>query len=250
MIDRKLEVYFTTGKPLTIQILRPANGRITDDLMAALASAQVAFTIREETFHAGNPQSVAKQIRKYGSVAVIDSLCVVRGGGKEQNASVFNAPAVLEALGSATLPVVAAIGHNDDVTLFQKYADESFHTPTALGHWLQSKYLEVEERLGKTKAMAEENNRLKAQLDILIGRVGVKSAVPEKTMNRTADDRNASSDDVPNGGVKTVEMSMPDDRERSQLIIRQLQKQNARANWFAGMAALTAVCSALGLLMV
>ena len=44
-------------------------------------------------------------------------------------------------------------------------------------------------------------------------------------------------------------MSMPDDRDRSQLIIRQLQNQNARANWLAGIAALTAVCSGLGLLM-
>ena len=169
LVERKLEDYFTIGKPLTIQILRPESGRITDVVTASLTASLAAFVIHEDTFNAGNPESVAAKIRAYGSAADIDFLCVVRGGGKEQIADVFNAPTVLDALGNATLPIIAAIGHHDDVTLFHKYADESFHTPTALGAWLNGKYEEVKERTERVVSVTQENARLKAQIERITG---------------------------------------------------------------------------------
>ena len=167
LVEQKLDDYFIHGRPLVIQILRPETSRITDDVRAALTTSQSAFVIREVRFHAGNPVSVAEKIREYGSAADVDFLCVVRGGGKEQIAEVFNAPIVLDALSCASLSVVAAIGHYDDVTLFHKYADESFHTPTALGAWLNGKYEEAKERTERMLNVSEENARLKEQIERL-----------------------------------------------------------------------------------
>ncbi len=60
----------------------------------------------------------------------IDAVLVTRGGGSKEDLWAFNERAVAEAIHACSLPVVAAIGHETDVTLAELVADERCATPT------------------------------------------------------------------------------------------------------------------------
>ncbi len=62
---------------------------------------------------------------------------IVRGGD-DASLEVWNDPAVVKALLDYEAPFYVALGHTHCITLTTQYADESFHTPTALGSALNS----------------------------------------------------------------------------------------------------------------
>jgi exodeoxyribonuclease VII large subunit len=60
----------------------------------------------------------------------IDAVIVTRGGGSKEDLWCFNDRGVAEAIVQCAVPVVAAIGHETDVTLAELVADERCATPT------------------------------------------------------------------------------------------------------------------------
>jgi len=60
----------------------------------------------------------------------LDAVIVTRGGGSLEDLWAFNEPEVAEAIHNATLPIVAAIGHETDTTISELVADERAATPT------------------------------------------------------------------------------------------------------------------------
>ncbi len=60
----------------------------------------------------------------------IDAILVTRGGGSKEDLWAFNERAVADAIFSSRVPVVAAIGHETDVTIAELVADERCATPT------------------------------------------------------------------------------------------------------------------------
>ncbi|MCA9282039.1 MAG: exodeoxyribonuclease VII large subunit [Phycisphaeraceae bacterium] len=60
----------------------------------------------------------------------VDAVLVTRGGGSMEDLWAFNERAVAEAILKCKVPVVAAIGHETDVTIAELVADERCATPT------------------------------------------------------------------------------------------------------------------------
>lgn len=60
----------------------------------------------------------------------LDAILVTRGGGSMEDLWAFNELVVAEAIHDATIPVVAAVGHETDVTLAELVADVRAATPT------------------------------------------------------------------------------------------------------------------------
>lgn len=100
----------------------------------------------------------------------IDAILVTRGGGSMEDLWAFNEMSVAEAIRNATVPVVAAIGHETDVTLAELVADERAATPTQAAMRL------VPDRL----AMAE-------QLDALVRRLSVSVTQSLRSRRRALD---------------------------------------------------------------
>jgi len=60
----------------------------------------------------------------------IDAIIVTRGGGSMEDLWAFNEKIVAQAIVDASVPVVAAIGHETDTTIAELVADERCATPT------------------------------------------------------------------------------------------------------------------------
>ncbi len=66
----------------------------------------------------------------------IDALVIIRGGGSFESLSAFDNEALVRAIASFPVPVVAGIGHHEDITLAALAADFGVSTPTAAAHLL------------------------------------------------------------------------------------------------------------------
>ncbi len=81
----------------------------------------------------GSAAQVAGAIRWVDSNRVklgVDAMIVTRGGGSIEDLWAFNERIVADAVFGASLPVVAAIGHESDITIIELVADVRAATPT------------------------------------------------------------------------------------------------------------------------
>lgn len=117
---------------------------------------------------------VAEAVRLVSDLAEsldIDAILVTRGGGSMEDLWAFNELVVAEAIHEASVPVVAAIGHETDVTLAELVADLRAATPTqAVMHLLpdldaiaeELSAVQAESKAAVLRLVREERQRLEA----------------------------------------------------------------------------------------
>ena len=109
---------------------------------------------------AGADQEIAEGIAYFNSTDV-DVVIVGRGGGSNEDLSVFNSEIVVRAVASCAKPIVSAVGHGIDFTLCDFAADKRAVTPTEAAEFVT---LDVE----------REKIRLKAYLDRISGNISAR----------------------------------------------------------------------------
>jgi exodeoxyribonuclease VII large subunit len=75
-------------------------------------------------------KTIAQAIRRVAFHGGADVLIVARGGGSQEDLSVFNDEAVARAIAQSPVPVVSAVGHETDVTIADLVADVRAATPS------------------------------------------------------------------------------------------------------------------------
>ncbi len=78
----------------------------------------------------------------------VDAVIVARGGGSNEDLSVFNSEVVVRAISSCKKPLISAIGHGVDYTLADFAADKRAVTPTEAGEFVT---LDVEKEKERVK---------------------------------------------------------------------------------------------------
>jgi len=80
---------------------------------------------------AGAGVEVAAAVRDLNDHGEVEVIIVGRGGGSREDLSAFNEEVVARAIASSTVPVVAAVGHEIDLSIADLVADLRAPTPTA-----------------------------------------------------------------------------------------------------------------------
>ncbi len=99
----------------------------------------------------------------------IEVLVVIRGGGSLESLQGFNNEALVRELVSFPVPVIAGIGHDQDVPLAALAADHMPSTPTAAAHLInrswEEAYAKVSQAAHILVRVGQELRRLRADLD-------------------------------------------------------------------------------------
>ena len=91
----------------------------------------------------------------------IEVLVIIRGGGSLESLQAFNNETLVREIVNFPVPVIAGIGHDQDVPLLALAADYMTSTPTAAAHLINQSW---EEAYSKIRAFANILNRIPAEL--------------------------------------------------------------------------------------
>lgn len=84
-----------------------------------------------------------------------DVLVIIRGGGSLESLQAFNTEALVRSVKNSTIPVLAGIGHERDVSLAALAADVMVSTPTAAAKYLSESWDEARIVLQREKLFLE-----------------------------------------------------------------------------------------------
>lgn len=93
------------------------------------------------------PASIVQAINRANQENRVDLLLVTRGGGDKVDLAVFNEMEVVQAIAFSSLPIVTALGHDQDYHLADKVADVYFRTPTAAAEFFCKKRFELRQKV-------------------------------------------------------------------------------------------------------
>ena len=125
--------------PQVIGVISSPSGAVIRDILHRLADRFPRHVILWPVAVQGErcPSDVVRAIRGFnalprgGAVPRPDVLIVARGGGSIEDLWGFNDEAVVRAAADSAIPLISAVGHETDTTLFDFAADRRAPTPTA-----------------------------------------------------------------------------------------------------------------------
>ncbi|MDK2817194.1 MAG: exodeoxyribonuclease large subunit [Moorella sp. (in: firmicutes)] len=110
------------------------------------------------------PFELARALELLGKLGGVDVIIIGRGGGSAEDLSAFNTEIVARAIYGCPVPVIAAVGHETDLTLADRVADRRAPTPSAAAELAVPVKKELEERLDILAARARRGVEHRLQM--------------------------------------------------------------------------------------
>jgi len=174
-IKRIIFDIFSNNKKPNIHILIGQSAIIDEDISRSCGGYCDKYNLNFVRSSFGNTESIIKGIETIIEEEP-DIIVISRGGGS--GLEVFNNATLLEYVLQIDKPIISAVGHAEDITLFELFADERFITPTEFGKFLKEIYLEYEKQT-EHKKTKEENDKLREELYKLKGDLSLKGKLEE-----------------------------------------------------------------------
>jgi len=180
-LKRKLaaEGLFSAERKRALPVLPRTIGLVTGNDAAAkrdvLAGIQTRFppahVVVAETYVQGPRAAgaVVEALRRLCEVPELDVVIVARGGGSFEDLLPFSDERLVRAIASCAVPVVSAVGHEQDTPLCDLAADVRASTPTAAARLVVPDLGELHERLDRARSGLERGTR--RSLESKVGRL-------------------------------------------------------------------------------
>jgi exodeoxyribonuclease VII large subunit len=152
--------------PRAVGILTGADAAARGDLIATIAARFPAMKVVVcETRVQGKraPEAIAGALAALTDHPEVDVIVLTRGGGSVEDLLPFSDEAVVRAVAASRVPVVSAVGHEQDTPLCDLAADARAATPTAAAALVVPDAVELEAALAATRRRLRIG--LRAQLE-------------------------------------------------------------------------------------
>ncbi len=130
-----------------------------DVLTTITARFPAASVLVAETYVQGPKAAAAivDALRRLCDEPDVDVVVLARGGGSFEDLLPFSEESLVRAVASAPVPIVSAVGHEQDTPLCDLAADVRASTPTAAGRLVVPDLHELLERLGRSRSSARRS---------------------------------------------------------------------------------------------
>jgi exodeoxyribonuclease VII large subunit len=124
------------GVPRAVGILTGADAAARGDLVTTIGRrfpAAKVVVCETRLQGRGAPAAIVSALRALSGHSEVDVVVLARGGGSFEDLLPFSDEAVVRAVAASPVPVVSAVGHEQDTPLCDLAADARAATPTAAG---------------------------------------------------------------------------------------------------------------------
>ena len=158
--------------PRTIGLVTGNDAAAKRDVLAGIQTRfPPAHVVVAETYVQGPRAAgaVVEALRRLSEVPGLDVVVVARGGGSFEDLLPFSDERLVRAIASCAVPVVSAVGHEQDTPLCDLAADVRASTPTAAARLVVPDLGELHERLDRARSSLERGAR--SSLESKVGRL-------------------------------------------------------------------------------
>jgi exodeoxyribonuclease VII large subunit len=141
--------------PRRIGLLTGNDAAAKRDVIAAITSRfPPARLLVAETYVQGPRAAVAmiEALKELSAAPEIDVIVLARGGGSFEDLLPFSDERLVRAIAACPVPLVSAVGHEQDTPLSDLVADVRASTPTAAGRLVVPDLRELTERLARSRS--------------------------------------------------------------------------------------------------
>ncbi len=140
--------------PRRIGLLTGSDAAAKRDVVATITSRfPPARVVVAETYVQGPlaPTAIVETLERLAAAPDVDVIVLARGGGSFEDLLPFSDERVVRAIAACTVPVVSAVGHEQDTPLCDLVADVRASTPTAAGRLVVPNLTELTGRLERQR---------------------------------------------------------------------------------------------------
>lgn len=187
-LDAHIKDAIFHNKRMAVKVVMGRSGIIDTDIKRAMEEAITLYDIEFYRISLASPSEIIRTIKTLDAQGA-DLICIARGGG--ENLEIFENAEICEAIIDTQTIIASAIGHAQDVSLFEKLADKKFITPTQFGNYLKEIYNNTLEEFEQSKAklVHDISTQLTAnyekQVQNLADKLKSNSELHEKTLAET-----------------------------------------------------------------
>jgi len=179
--------------PYRVAVISAADAAGYRDFMKHLHENEYGFVFETELFPAtmqgsDAPSSIADALSAVASAQPpYEAVMIMRGGGAKLDLACFDEYTVAAAIANCPVPVLTAIGHDQDYHVADMVANHFVKTPTALADWLLEIYCEEDEMIASFStrlklAFLNKVMRMESKVDNL--RTRILAADPRNILSR------------------------------------------------------------------
>jgi exodeoxyribonuclease VII large subunit len=187
-LDAHIKDAIFHNKKISVKVIMGRSGIIDADIKKAMEEAVTLYDLEFHRISLASPAEIIKTIKTLDAQGA-DLICIARGGG--ENLEIFENQEICDSIIDTQTIIASAIGHAQDVSLFEKLADKKFITPTQFGNYLKEIYNNTLEEFEQSKAklVHDISTQLAAnygkQIQNLADQLKSNSELHEKTLAET-----------------------------------------------------------------